>query len=607
MEDAPTGTRAPFDDSAAGRRRGWRLMREALRPQRRAVWLGVLFGLMWTAAKVSVPALAKAAIDRGIIADEQGALLRFTLLMVVVGAVQGVCTGLRRYLAIGIAARVETDLRQRLFAHLQRLHFAFHDQAQTGQLMARATSDIQQIQFFTVFIPLFIANAATVLAVAVLLLVTNAGLALLALGALPFVNLVAKRFSTRIHPSVLALQQELAELSSVVEETVSGIRVVKGFAAEPLQARRLRAEADDVYNQSLAAARIRSRYLPILDFLPALGLVMVLWYGGHQVLDGHLSIGELVAFNAYVLMLVWPLRMTGMLVAQAQRAVAASQRIDQLLSTAPAIVDAPDARPLPAREQPGNVRFEGVRFDYGGGRPVLHHLDLELRAGEAVALVGPTGCGKTTVARLVPRFYDVDAGRVTLDGVDVRDLHVRDLRRAVGIVFEETFLFADTVRGNIAFADPEASDALVRRAAALAGADEFIAALPKGYDTVIGEHGYSLSGGQRQRVAIARAILADPRVLILDDATSSVDPTKEHEIRAALAEVMRGRTTIVIAHRPATIALADRVVLLDEGRIVAEGTHEGLLDSSPRYREVLAQAALADVEGDPVGEVGAGR
>jgi len=259
MEDAPTGTRAPFDDSAVGRRRGWRLMREALRPQRRAIWVGVLFGLIWTAAKVSVPSLARVAIDRGIIADERGALLRYSLLMVAVGAVQGASTGLRRYLAIGIAARVETDLRQRLFAHLQRLHFAFHDQAQTGQLMARANSDIQQIQFFLVFIPLFIANAATVAAVAVVLLLSNAGLALLALGALPFLNLVAKRFSTRIHPSVLALQQELAELSSVVEETVSGIRVVKGFAAEPLQARRLRKEADDVYNQSLCRSSTSSR------------------------------------------------------------------------------------------------------------------------------------------------------------------------------------------------------------------------------------------------------------------------------------------------------------------------------------------------------------
>jgi ATP-binding cassette subfamily B protein len=392
---------------------------------------------------------------------------------------------------------------------------------------------------------------------------------------------------------VLALQQELAELSSVVEETVSGIRVVKGFAAEPLQAGRLREEADDVYDQSLVAARIRARYLPVLDFLPAVGLVMVLWYGGHQVLDGRLSIGELVAFNAYVLMLIWPLRMTGMLVAQGQRAVASSQRVEQVLSTAPAIVDRPDARPLPAPDHAGEVRFAGVRFNYESvtSRPVLNGLDLVLHPGESVALVGPTGCGKTTVARLVPRFYDVGAGSITLDGVDVRDLRVRDLRRAVGIVFEETFLFADSVRANIAFADPDAPDDAVTRAARLAGAHEFIEALPAGYDTVIGEHGYSLSGGQRQRVAIARAILADPRVLILDDATSSVDPTKEHEIRAALAEVMRGRTTIVIAHRPATIALADRVVLLDRGRIVAEGTHVGLIESSARYREVLAQAA----------------
>ena len=293
---APGSTTAEPAGAAA------RLMREASWPPGGAfTWVGVLFGLIWTAAKVSVPTLARLAIDRGIIADEQGALLRYSLKhdgRRKLPRKRRAFSRLRRYLAIGIAARVETDLRQRLFAHLQRLHFAFHDQAQTGQLMARANSDIQQIQFFLVFIPLFIANAATVVAVAVVLLLSNAGLALLALGALPFLNLVAKRFSTRIHPSVLALQQELAELSSVVEETVSGIRVVKGFAAEPLQARRLRAEADDVYNQSLAAARIRSHYLPILDFLPAVGLVMVLWYGGYQVLAGHLSIGELVAFNA---------------------------------------------------------------------------------------------------------------------------------------------------------------------------------------------------------------------------------------------------------------------------------------------------------------------
>jgi ATP-binding cassette subfamily B protein len=291
-------------------------------------------------------------------------------------------------------------------------------------------------------------------------------------------------------------------------------------------------------------------------------------------------------------MLIWPLRMAGMLVAQASRASAAAGRLDAILVTDPEVVDKPGARQLPPG--PGEIRFEGVDFGYRGGRPIFTDLDLVIRGGEAVAVVGPTGSGKTTVARLVPRFYDVDGGRVLLDGVDVRDVKVHDLRRSVGIVFEDTFLFSDTVRDNIAFADPQASMETVRGAARLAGADEFIEDMPDGYETVIGEYGYTLSGGQRQRLAIARAVLADPRVLILDDATSSVDPTKEHEIRAALREVMSGRTTLIIAHRPATIALADRVVLVDGGRVVAEGTHEELLVSSERYRDVLAQAAAIE-------------
>ena len=586
--------RSRQDGSVAGRT-GWTLMREALRPERPAVVAGAVFGFVWTGVKVSVPYLAQQAIDRGIIADEGGVLARYAIALLVVGLVQGACTGFRRYLAIGAAARIETGLRQRLFAHLQRLHFAFHDRAQIGQLMARANTDLQQIQMFLVFIPLAIANLLTVTAVAVLLLTINAGLALLALFSLPFVNIAARRFSTRIHPVVLDLQSELAELSTVVEESVSGIRVVKGFGAERLQSRRLRHEADDVFGTSLRAARIRSTWLPVLDFLPAIGLVIVLWYGGHQVLDGHLTVGELVAFNAYVLMLVWPLRMTGFLIAQAQRSRAAAERVEEILATEPQIVDAPRAIALP--DGGGDLRFDDVTFAYApGAAPVLDHLDLHVGAGEAVAIVGATGSGKTTIARLIPRFYDVTGGAVSLDGADVRSVRLRDLRRAVGIVFEDTFLFGDTVRSNIAFADPEASHAAVERAARLSGAHDFVTDLPEGYDTVIGEHGYSLSGGQRQRIAIARAILADPRVLILDDATSSVDPTKEHEIRAALAEVMQGRTTIVIAHRPATIALADRVVLLDEGRIVADGTHDELLLSSARYREVLARAAAEDEE-----------
>jgi ATP-binding cassette subfamily B protein len=460
--------------------------------------------------------------------------------------------------------------------------------------MSRANSDLQQIQNFIVMIPLTISNFVTVAAVAVILARIDFWLTLMALGSLPLVNWMAKRFSSRLHPLMLGVQQESAELAGVVEETVSGVRVVKGFGAEDVQRARLRTEADDLYEVSMSTARLRSVYWPALELLPNLGLIAVLGYGGHRVLDGDLLIGSLVAFNAYVALLVWPLRMLGMIIAQAQRAVAAGQRVHEVLSSEPQIVDPAEPEALP--DGGGHVRFEDVSFGYAPGRRVLDHLDLELRAGESVALVGATGGGKSTIARLMARFYDVDGGSISIDGVDVRDLRVLDVRRSVGLVFEDTFLFSDSIASNIAFAIPDAPQETIERAARLAGAHEFITNLPEGYATEIGERGFSLSGGQRQRIAIARAILADPRILILDDATSAVDPTKEYEIRDALAEVMTGRTTLVIAHRPATIALADRVVLLDEGRIVADGTHGELLAGSERYREVLASIAAKDAE-----------
>ncbi|MCL4129581.1 UNVERIFIED_CONTAM: hypothetical protein GTU68_054238 [Idotea baltica] len=327
-----------------------------------------------------------------------------------------------------------------------------------------------------------------------------------------------------------------------------------------------------------------------MEIAPNLGLIAVLAYGGHLVLEGDLTIGTLISFNIYVMLLIQPLRSMGMTVANAQRAAAAGVRISQLLSVAPRIVAPEHPTALPTEDPLGQVVFRSVKFAYPGHKdePVLHDLDLTINAGESVALVGATGSGKTTLASLLPRFYDVDSGTIELDGVDVRDLDPQLLRRAVSIVFEETFLFQATVFENIAFADPHASEAQVRQAAQLSGAEEFIDQLPNGYQTPVGERGLSLSGGQRQRLSIARAILANPRVLILDDATSAVDPTKEHEIRDALGQAMQSRTTVVIAHRPATIALADRVVLIDQGRVVAQGTHTDLLASNQRYREVLA-------------------
>jgi ATP-binding cassette subfamily B protein len=599
-ETTATGPLATPDDLAHPpfSRRGWRLILQVTRERKVGIGLGVLVGLLWTAAKVSTGIIVREAVDRGIIADDTDALRRWSIVLGGVAVFSALFTGLRRYLAFREARWVEASLRDRLFAHLQRLHFAFHDQTQTGQLMSRANTDLQQIQAFVVMIPLTISNAVTVLSVTVILLVIDPVLTLLALGSLPFMNVVATRFSRRLFPHVMGIQRESADLAAVVEESVAGVRVIKGLGAEGVQAARLAAEAEDVYVESMAAARVRSSFLPALELLPNIGLIAVLGYGGHQVLNGNLSLGSLLMFNVYIAMLIWPLRMLGMIVAQSQRAAVSAERVDEVLTTEAAVDDPPHPVALPVDGERGAVTFEGVHFGYVG-IPVLDGLDLHIAPGESVALVGATGSGKTTVARLIPRFYDVDAGVVRLDGVDVRQVGLAELRRAIGIVFEDTFLFSDTIAANIAFADPDAPHDDIERSARLAGAHEFIADLAEGYATRIGERGYSLSGGQRQRIAIARAILADPRVLILDDATSAVDPTKEHEIRDALTEVMRGRSTVVIAHRPATIALADRVVLIEDGRVAAEGTHHELLATDARYRRVLAAAAHDEGEVEP--------
>ncbi len=480
----------------------WRYLLTLLKRQRRGLALGVVVGLVWSLGKVAVPQLTRLAIDRGIEGD--GSVMGWAILIACAGLVSGVFTAARRYFAFRESRLTETRLREQLFEHILGLHVGYHDRAQTGQLMSRLSSDLNQVQMFVVMIPLTLSNIALIIGVVSVLFVMDPVLALVALLPLPLVNLTARRFSNAIHPAVLAVQAEQAELATVVEESVAGVRVVKGFGAERVQFGKLRSEADDIQRVSLDAARVRARYLPAMELLPSLGLIAVLGVGGHRVLNDTLTIGQLVAFNFYVALLVWPLRTIGMTIAFGQRAAAALERVHEVLGTVPAVVDPPQPRELASGIRPGAVHFDAVTFGYDPAEPIIRGLDLSIAAGESVAIVGGTGSGKSTVARLLLRFYDPDDGSVRLDGIDIRALRVHDVRRSIGMVFEDTLLFHDSVAANIAFVEPDADIERIRRAAELAGASDFIDELPHGYDTVLGERGFSLSGGQRQRIAIAR-------------------------------------------------------------------------------------------------------
>ena len=498
----------------------------------------------------------------------------------------------RRLVAGRVSLGVEYDLRNRMYGHLHSLELAFFDGQQTGQLMSRATVDLQAVRFFLGYGLIFIVQAAlTIVIASSVMFAVDPELAAVSLAPMPFVIWVAFRFGRLNRPASLEVQQRIAELTADAEENIGGVRVVKAFAQEERQLRRFNRAVRRVFDQSMVSTRLRAFYSPLIGFLPQLGLAALLLVGGRQAVRGEISVGEFVAFYGYVLLLTSPVRMLGMALGMAQRAVASGQRVFELLDREPRLAAAPGAPALPPGG--GRVELRDVSFAYEGGGPLLRGIDLSVEAGRTVALVGPTGSGKTTLVMLIPRLYDVTRGSVLVDGVDVRSVDPASLRREVAVVSDDAFLFSASLRENIAYARPEAGDDAVLAAADRAGLSELVDDLPDGLDTLVGERGLTLSGGQRQRVAIARALLAEPRILILDDATSSVDATTESRIKSALAEVMEGRTTFVIAHRLSTIALADEVVVLEDGRVAARGSHDELLADSALYREI-AEKGLPD-------------
>ena len=590
MTDGEDETTPP----AAGRARTFVRLLAFLRPYRASLVVSSLLAIGSQVAGILVPVLTGVVIDE-LSHDPDTRILAFEIAAVVgLGLLRGALMLGRRLISGRQALAVEYDLRDELYGHFLRLSFGFYDRSQTGQLMSRATIDLQSVRFFLGYGLIFFAqHVVTIVVVSAVLFVYSWQLALVALAITPVVVVVAYRYSQVSHPVLREVQQQLAEVAIVAEESIAGVHVVKSFSQEERRSARFSEAADAVFDRTLAANRQRAFYVPLLTFLPLVAQAAVLLVAGRMVVSGSLSIGDFFAFNLLLAMLVMPLRMLGMWVGQAQRATAAGERIFEILDEPEEIADAEDARPLPPG--PGALVFENVDFGYELGRPVLEGVDLELAPGRTVALIGRTGSGKTTLAALVPRFYDTTAGRVLVDGIDVRQLERRSLRREIGVISQDPFLFSASIRDNIAFGMPDAPHDAVEAAARAAQAHDFILELPQGYDTVVGERGITLSGGQRQRIAIARALLIDPRILVLDDATASVDATTEARIRAGLREVMRDRTTIIIAHRLSTIALADEIVVLDHGRVAARGTQSELLEESALFREIHEHGLLQQV------------
>lgn len=561
------------------------LWRVALR-YRSVAAMSIVGALIWMAMVILVPYLVGSVIDLVVGRAEMSEIWPVLGLIVLAGAVQAVGISLRRYFGFKMSYRAEADLRNNIFTHIQRLAFSFHDITSTGELMARASSDLSQLRLILAMAPITSANLVMFFVVAVVLIIIDPVLGLTASLMVPALLFTSARFASKVVGFSFDLQQRLSELSHVVEETVAGIEVVKSYGQEAQQQQRLDDKAETIYGAAMGMAKQRAIYRPFFEIIPALGTVAVLALGGIRVVDGAITFGEFVSFTQYLAVMVLPLLITGWFFANLPRSAAAASRIDTLLETAPDIGE--PEHPVALKPGHGEVVFDGVSFSYPDGTTVLHDVNLTIPGGSSVGLVGATGSGKSTIAHLIPRFYDVTSGSITLDGVDVRDLALDDLRSEVSVVFQESYLFSASIEENIRVGDPMASDKRIRSAARLAKAHDFICGFDDGYATVVGERGSTLSGGQRQRVSLARGVVRDPRVLILDDATSSVDAIVEAEIQEALRQVMAGRTTAIIAHRTSTLALVDNVAFIEEGRVVAFGPHQELLEDVPRYAAVLA-------------------
>lgn len=550
--------------------------------------ISLVTGLIGLVVQVAAPRVVMAAIDGPLNSESTStrSLSYFVWILVLLAVGGGIFGIANRVLLFYVAYGIENDLRVLMYERLSYQSFAFYDRVQSGQLISRANSDIRSVQMFLTFAPNLAISGFTFVLAFALMLTVSLPMSLVAIATMPVVAVLGIKMRQQIFPASWLVQERTAHVATTVDENVSGVRVIKSFAGEAGQSNLLSDRAQGLRWAGLQQARIRAKFAPTMEAMPRVGMGLVLLTGGLLAIEGKASAGTIVAFSVYVVMLQAPFRMLGQILMMSQRASASALRIFEVLDQPIDIVDRPGAYDLVAPR--GRVEFDDVTFSYGSGSAILDGFDLTVEAGQTVAVVGRTGCGKTTISRVLARFYDVDSGSIRVDGHDVGDLTLVSLRAHVGMVFDEPFLFSASISDNIAYGRPDAPLEEVVAAAKAANADEFITELSNGYDTVVGERGYDLSGGQRQRIAIARTLLVNPRILILDDATSAIDVHVEQGIHQALERLMADRTTLIIAHRLSTIALADRVILIGDGRVLADGTHEQLMASEPRYVETLA-------------------
>jgi len=558
-----------------------------------------------SAGNLAVPRITQLVVDSGILDDRLQAIVIGSLMIFAVTVLRSLFTYLQGVLAAKVSQGVAYDLRNSLYDHIQSLSFSYHDRSQTGQLLTRATSDVDMVRtFISTGVIQIVTTAILIVGSLYLLFITNWRLALHVVPVMLAVFVLFSFMARKGRPIFRGIQEKIAALNTRLEENLVGVRVVKAYTGAVREQRRFDGSSQELYDQSMRAAGVFSLAIPLVFAMSNFGTLVVTWGGGIQILAQRLSIGELVAFQGYLIVAMFPITMLGMIMMSISQASASAERIFEILDAESAVQEHPDATPI--GEGRGEVRFEGVSFEYGGTERVLHNLEIHAKPGDTVALLGPTGSGKSTVVNLLPRFYDATTGRITIDGEDVRDVTLESLRNAIGIVQQDLFLFIGTIRENIAYGLPDATDEQIEAAARAAKIHDFIMEMPEGYNTWVGERGTTLSGGQRQRISIARTLLRDPRVLILDDSTASVDMRTEYEIHEALQALMENRTTFVIAQRLRTVKAADQIIVLRDGEIVEHGHHEELLAEDGFYRQIYdlelrdqeeASASLALIDG----------